>query len=87
MSTLYKKMVLCLTVYPASFNSNPNLHPNHPHPLTPQYYLAEIASEEDVHVEVTQNDFVFAMRELVPSVSQAEMNHYKYIQDRFSKSN
>ncbi|KAJ3861388.1 AAA-domain-containing protein [Lentinula novae-zelandiae] len=70
-----------------SFNSNPNLHPNHPHPLTPQYYLAEIASEEDVHVEVTQNDFVFAMRELVPSVSQAEMNHYKHIQDRFSKSN
>ncbi|KAJ4501694.1 P-loop containing nucleoside triphosphate hydrolase protein [Lentinula lateritia] len=70
-----------------SFNSNPNLHPNHPHPLTSQYYLAEIASEEDVHVEVTQNDFVFAMRELVPSVSQAEMNHYRHIQDRFSKSN
>ncbi|KAJ4480455.1 P-loop containing nucleoside triphosphate hydrolase protein [Lentinula edodes] len=70
-----------------SFNSNPNLHPNHPHPLTPQYYLAEMASEEDVHVEVTQNDFVLAMRELVPSVSQAEMNHYMHIQDRFSKGN
>ncbi|KAJ3851183.1 AAA-domain-containing protein [Lentinula lateritia] len=50
-----------------SFNSNTNLHPNHPHPLTPQYYLAEMASEEDVHVEVTQNDFVLAIRELVPS--------------------
>ncbi|KAJ4488270.1 AAA-domain-containing protein [Lentinula aciculospora] len=70
-----------------SLNAKPNLHPMHPHPLTPQYYLAEMASEEDVHVEVTQKDFILALEGLVPSVSQTEMDHYKSIQERFSRDN
>ncbi|KAF9268256.1 AAA-domain-containing protein [Marasmius fiardii PR-910] len=57
-----------------------------PHPLTPQYYLAEMASEEDIQVLVTQNDFDRAVRNLIPSVSQAEMDHYRTIQSRFSRS-
>lgn len=69
----------------ASFNVQPDLHPDHPHPLTPQYYLGEMASEEDVRVEVTRQDFAVALKGLVPSVSQAEMDHYRTIQDRFSK--
>ncbi|KAJ3742031.1 AAA-domain-containing protein [Lentinula detonsa] len=69
----------------ASFNSQPYLLPEHPHPISPQYYLAELASKEDMHVEVTQQDFDFALKELLPSVSQAEMDHYKLIQERFSR--
>ncbi|KIK59642.1 hypothetical protein GYMLUDRAFT_226408 [Collybiopsis luxurians FD-317 M1] len=68
-----------------SFNSQPHLHPDHPHPLTAQYYLAEMASEEDMRVEVTREDFNIALKGLVPSVSPAEMDHYRGIQDRFSR--
>ncbi|KAF9066818.1 P-loop containing nucleoside triphosphate hydrolase protein [Rhodocollybia butyracea] len=68
-----------------SLNIQPHLHPNHPHPLTPQYYLAEMASEEDICVEVTRKDFDIALKGLVPSVSQAEMDHYRSIQGRFSR--
>lgn len=57
----------------------------HPRPLTPQYYLAEMASREDIEVLVTQADFEEALRNLVPSVSQAEMEHYRRVQQQFSK--
>lgn len=33
---------------------------------------------------VSEDDFNAALRELVPSVSQAEMEHYAQIQQRFS---
>ncbi|KAI0948498.1 hypothetical protein AcV7_009223 [Taiwanofungus camphoratus] len=56
----------------------------HPYPLTPQYYLAELATSAETEVLVSQEDFDFALRELVPSVSQAEMDHYARIQQRFS---
>ncbi|GAA5862060.1 hypothetical protein JCM3774_006155 [Rhodotorula dairenensis] len=54
-----------------------------PH-LTPQYYLAEIATPAEINVLVAQQDFEAALAELVPSVSQAEMQHYKTVQQRFS---
>jgi len=57
----------------------------HPYPLTPQYYLAEIASAEEIEVLVSHDDFVRALRDLVPSVSQSEMDHYSTIQYRFSR--
>ncbi|KAJ8086247.1 peroxisomal assembly protein [Marasmius tenuissimus] len=69
----------------AELNKSPPSH-QHPHPLTPQYYLAEMASEEEIQVSVTQDDFDRAVRSLVPSVSQAEMDHYRTIQSRFSQS-
>ncbi|EPQ58726.1 hypothetical protein GLOTRDRAFT_11691, partial [Gloeophyllum trabeum ATCC 11539] len=58
---------------------------NHPYPLTPQYYLAEMATLEDVEVVVMQEDFEQALRALIPSVSQSEMDHYHRVQSRFSK--
>ena len=56
-----------------------------PWPLTPQYYLAELATPDEIQVLVSQRDFELALAELVPSVSQAEMDHYKTVQAKFSK--
>ena len=53
-------------------------------PLTPQYYLAELATPAEVAVLVSQQDFEAALAELVPSVSQAEMAHYGRVQQQFS---
>ncbi|KZT66717.1 AAA-domain-containing protein [Daedalea quercina L-15889] len=64
-------------------NQPPN--PRHPYPLTPQYYLAELATPAEMEVLVTQRDFEAALKELIPSVSQAEMEHYARVQQRFSK--
>lgn len=61
------------------------MDPKHPHPLTPQYYLAEMASQDDIDVLVMQEDFESALRDLVPSVSQAEMDHYARVQKQFSQ--
>ncbi|KDE02293.1 hypothetical protein MVLG_07138 [Microbotryum lychnidis-dioicae p1A1 Lamole] len=56
--------------------------------LTPQYYLAEMATPAEIEVLVLQKDFEAALAEasdcLVPSVSKAEMLHYKTVQQRFS---
>lgn len=53
------------------------------HQLTPQYYLTEIATSDDLHILVTQRDFIRALNELTPSVSVLEMQHYATIQKRF----
>ncbi|KAJ7470448.1 P-loop containing nucleoside triphosphate hydrolase protein [Mycena latifolia] len=68
----------------AHLNSQPGLD-DHPHPLTSQYYLAELASADDIEVLVSQRDFDLALANLVPSVSQSEMDHYAHIQKRFSR--
>ncbi|KAJ6606664.1 AAA-domain-containing protein [Mycena vulgaris] len=68
----------------AQLNSEPGLD-DHPRPLTSQYYLAELASAEDIEVLVSQSDFDRALASLVPSVSQSEMDHYAHIQQRFSR--
>jgi hypothetical protein len=57
-----------------------------PSPLTPQYYLGEMATPEEIAVVVTAEDFTAALRDLVPSVSQAEMAKYAQIRQRFSRS-
>lgn len=44
-----------------------------------------MASPEDIEVLVTQEDFESALRSLIPSVSQAEMEHYARVQQQFSK--
>ncbi|KAF8491938.1 AAA-domain-containing protein [Gautieria morchelliformis] len=56
----------------------------HPHPITPQYYLAELATELEIEVLVAHGDFEEALRELVPSVSHSEMAHYAAVQQRFA---
>lgn len=53
------------------------------HQLTPQYYLTEMAKSDDLHVLVTQMDFMYALNELIPSVSAVEMQHYATIQEKF----
>lgn len=60
--------------------------PNHQYPLTPQYYLSEIASPSETNIIVSVTDFKEALQELVPSVSREEMNHYMEIQKRFNKN-
>jgi hypothetical protein len=57
-----------------------------PSPLTPQYYLGEMATPEEIAVVVTAEDFTAALRDLIPSVSQAEMAKYAQIRQRFSRS-
>ncbi|KAK7023801.1 peroxisomal biogenesis factor 6, partial [Favolaschia claudopus] len=71
----------------AVLNSEPAVtgKDDHPRPLTSQYYLAELASPEDIDVLVSEADFDRALKNLVPSVSQSEMEHYAHIQQRFSR--
>lgn len=57
---------------------------SHPYPLTPQYYLAEMATSAETDVLVSRTDFELALRELVPSVSQGEMDHYAEVQRKFA---
>jgi len=57
---------------------------DHPYPITPHYYLSEMALEQDVQVLVTQHDFDLALSQLKPSVTESEMQHYAYIQNLFS---
>jgi peroxin-6 len=46
-----------------------------------------MATREEIIVVVTADDFAMALRELVPSVSQAEMARYAQIRERFSRPN
>jgi hypothetical protein len=56
----------------------------HPHPLTAQYYLAELATPDEIEVKVNRRDFELALKELTPSVSEQEMQHYREVQAKFS---
>lgn len=58
----------------------------HPYPITAQYYLAELVHPDDIRVQVTKEDFFQALKNLTPSVSQAEMEHYARVQKRFSQA-
>lgn len=43
-----------------------------------------MATEEDTDITVTRDDFMAALEELVPSVSQTEMEHYRLVQEKFA---
>jgi peroxin-6 len=45
-----------------------------------------MASSEDVTVLVSRPDFELALQDLVPSVTQSELDEYANIQKRFSHS-
>ena len=64
---------------------NSQLDHRHPHPVSAEYYLTELASAEDMAVHVSQEDFDRALDSLVPSVSREEMEHYRQIQKHFSQ--
>ena len=66
-------------------NADPTLKGDIPYPVTSQYFLAELAIPQDIQVLVSPEDFKHALKNLVPSVSQAEMKHYAQVQKRFSQ--
>lgn len=69
----------------ADMNKVPESLGQHPYPMTPQYFLSELASPDDLLVAVSQVDFDNALVALVPSVTQAEMEHYARVQHHFSQ--
>ncbi|KAA1478381.1 AAA-domain-containing protein [Dentipellis sp. KUC8613] len=57
---------------------------HNPQPMTSQYYLTEVATPRDILVTVSKGDFEASLHELVPSVSQSELEHYARIRQQFS---
>ncbi|ODN81514.1 hypothetical protein L202_01936 [Cryptococcus amylolentus CBS 6039] len=51
--------------------------------LTPQYYLAKMAKEEEIQVAVKMEDFLEARGKLVGSVSEDELGHYERVRKEF----
>ncbi|KAF1996259.1 AAA-domain-containing protein [Amniculicola lignicola CBS 123094] len=60
-----------------SYNSS------HPTPITIAYFFDHLASEEDTAVMVTEDDFIEANKELIPSVSADELGHYDKVRKQF----
>lgn len=53
--------------------------------ISTAYFFDHHATKEDVAVMVTEEDFINAERELVPSVSVKELEHYKRVRAQFEK--
>jgi peroxin-6 len=51
--------------------------------ITIAYFFDHLATEEDTAVMVTEQDFVEAHKELVPSVSADELRHYQRVRNTF----
>lgn len=52
-------------------------------PMTPAYFFDHHATKEDIAVMVTEEDFLAANKELIPSVSAKELEHYKKVREQF----
>ncbi|KAF2750986.1 AAA-domain-containing protein [Sporormia fimetaria CBS 119925] len=55
----------------------------HSPPISVAYFFDHLATEEDTAVMVTEEDFMEANRELVPSVSADELQHYDRVRKTF----
>ncbi|KAL1794611.1 hypothetical protein ACET3X_006427 [Alternaria dauci] len=55
----------------------------HSPPITIAYFFDHLATEEDTAVMVTEEDFMEAHKELVPSVSADELRHYDRVRKQF----
>jgi peroxin-6 len=53
------------------------------YPISTAYFFDHYARKEDVAVLVTEEDFIAAQRELIPSVSAKELEHYKRVREQF----
>ncbi|KAI8052193.1 P-loop containing nucleoside triphosphate hydrolase protein [Syncephalis plumigaleata] len=53
--------------------------------ITVQHFLDHMATEEDIKVQVTFDDFNLALQSLVPSISMQELSHYKSVRDKFQQ--
>ncbi|KAF2705096.1 peroxin 6 [Pleomassaria siparia CBS 279.74] len=51
--------------------------------MTVAYFFDHLATDEDTAVMVTEDDFVEANRELIPSVSADEIKHYETVRKTF----
>lgn len=52
-------------------------------PITVAWFFDHVAEEQDTMVEVEEEDFWEAKRELVPSVSAEELGHYERVRRAF----
>lgn len=60
------------------------LNASHPaHPVSTAYFFDHHATPDDVAVTVTEQDFLDARDELVPSVSAGELAHYEKVRATF----
>lgn len=60
-----------------------NADPATQHPISTAYYFDHYATPEDIAVMVTEEDFLAANDELVPSVSAGELSHYERVRAMF----
>jgi peroxin-6 len=60
-----------------------NCDPDRTRDVSSAHFFEHYATDEDVAVEVTEQDFVDAQRELVPSVSAGELAHYERVRRSF----
>ncbi|KAI9740287.1 MAG: peroxisomal assembly protein [Cirrosporium novae-zelandiae] len=58
----------------------------HPEPITTAYFFDHLATPEDIAVMVTEDDFLGARNELVPSVSAKELEHFERVRKTFEAS-
>jgi peroxin-6 len=56
---------------------------NHSPTISIAYFFDHLAQEEDTAVMVTEQDFIDAHQELVPSVSADELRHYQTVRATF----
>ncbi|QLQ80677.1 hypothetical protein HG537_0E00300 [Torulaspora globosa] len=60
---------------------------SHNDTLTLKHWFDKVATPRDVKVKVAMPDFLKAQRELTPSVSDEELNHYLKVKANFENSN
>ena len=53
--------------------------------ISTAYFFDHYATNEDVAVMVMEEDFMNAEKELVPSVSMKELEHYRRVREQFEK--
>ena len=56
---------------------------SHTPTITIAYFFDHLATEQDTAVMVTEQDFIEAHKELVPSVSADELRHYQRVRNTF----
>lgn len=54
-------------------------------PMTTAYFFDHHATQSDINVLVTEEDFLNANKELIPSVSAKELEHYKRVREQFEE--
>lgn len=59
---------------------------NRPEKITPAYFFDHYAVQEDIAVQVTEEDFMLAQQELIPSVSAKELEHYGRVRAMFESA-